>query len=156
MIRHGVGPADRAEENRIRGSDPLLPIIRHHFAVADIMIAAREIVPLLDDRKAVQRRRPLENADAFRNDLLTDAVTGNDGDAIGPIVGFRSSHLIESSDSIAQRRANDAVHLLVPLMAADIVQQHKTGGLAVKPIVWFGPIAVAEPAPSPAGRSRRP
>ncbi len=93
VIGNLLGPADGAEEDRIVAADLLLPVGRHHAAVALVVRPRREVevVELQADAEAAGRR--LEDAESLGNHFLADAVAGNDGDAMGLHVGlsFKSS-----------------------------------------------------------------
>jgi hypothetical protein len=41
MVRHRLRPADRAEEQRVEALQLRHPVVRHHLAVLEIVVAAR-------------------------------------------------------------------------------------------------------------------
>jgi len=83
MIRD-AGPADGAEIDRFEAGKALEPILIHHAAGPQVMLAPpgkgleREGEPAIG-----AGRQPVEDADPLRDDFLTDAVARNHGDATG-------------------------------------------------------------------------
>src|SRR3546814_10940893 len=71
-------------------SDAVLPVVGHHRAVALVIIAAGEIVPLLFDREAERAGRRVERAKAFGNDFLADPVPRNHRDPVAAPGAARS------------------------------------------------------------------
>jgi hypothetical protein len=41
MVGHRLRPADRAEEQRVEALELIHPVVRHHLAVLEIVVAAR-------------------------------------------------------------------------------------------------------------------
>src|ERR1700694_1220578 len=81
VIGYRRRPADGAEKNRLVSMDLFEPVFRHHSAVFDVVIAApRELVPLECDAELLTRG--LERANALGDELLADAFTWDDGDAM--------------------------------------------------------------------------
>jgi len=83
VVRH-PRPADGAEEDRIVPADALFPVLRHHAAVLEVVVAGREVEPVELQREAVPLGDLLEDADALRHHLLADAVARDDCHPIGP------------------------------------------------------------------------
>ena len=80
VVRHGVRPADGAEEDRVVAADLRLPVVRHHLPVFGVVVAGGEV-------EAVESKVDVEfvggcfqHAQALRHDLLADAVAGDDRD----------------------------------------------------------------------------
>ena len=83
MIRH-LGRADRAEIDRVMVLDLLAAVRRHHeFGLAIHVGAPIELVEAPFDA-ALALSDCFEDFDASRNDLLADAVAGNDRDLVAP------------------------------------------------------------------------
>ena len=76
--RHMVGdlgrPANRAEIDRVMAADLRLPVFRHHDAVLGVIVVGGEIEPIELKFEAETLRDLFERADAFRHNLLADAV----------------------------------------------------------------------------------
>ena len=83
MVRHLLRPAHGAEKDGVVAADLLLPIVRHHLAVAGVVIAAREIESVITQIDAELTRRRVQYADSFRNYFAADAVARDDGDPMG-------------------------------------------------------------------------
>ena len=75
-------PADRAEIDGVVFADLVLPVLRHHAAVLGVVVAGREIEPILPQLETEPLRRRLKHADAFRHDFLSDAIARDDGNAV--------------------------------------------------------------------------
>src|SRR5262249_18958782 len=82
MIRHLRRPADRAEEDRVIGADPALPVLRHHAAVLLVIFDIGEVEPVELERKTVLLGRLLQRPDPLRHHLLADPVARDDGNAV--------------------------------------------------------------------------
>ena len=81
MIGNARRPPDRAEEDCLVAMDELEPVLGHHAPVLGVIVAApRKLVPLERDAEFVAGG--LESSKPFGNDLLADAVTRDDGDAM--------------------------------------------------------------------------
>ncbi|MGF6855361.1 hypothetical protein OKW29_004248 [Paraburkholderia sp. CI3] len=82
VIGHGVGPADRAEQDRIGRLQLRFPVVRHHLAVLRVVVTARPFdVPIFEvDAEAL--RRDFEYAQRFGHYLDADAVAGDDGNPV--------------------------------------------------------------------------
>ena len=66
-------------------ADLLVPVVRHHLAVLQVVVAGREVELVESKPKPNFARRGLEHAHALGHDFLADAVAGNDGDAINSV-----------------------------------------------------------------------
>src|SRR5205823_12388160 len=74
--------ADGAEEDGVVAADPIEAVVRHHPAVAgEVLAAPGVLVPVELD--AVLAAGGLEDALAFRDDFLADAVARDHCDAVG-------------------------------------------------------------------------
>src|SRR3546814_10082093 len=94
-------------------SDAVLPVVGHHRAVALVIIAAGEIVPLLFDREAERAARRVERAKAFGNDFLADPVPRNHRDPVAA-PGAASCH--PSSPFNPAQRSEEHTSALQSLM----------------------------------------
>ncbi|MPN48543.1 hypothetical protein SDC9_196153 [bioreactor metagenome] len=83
VVGHGGGPADGAEEQRVKALQLRLPVVGHHLAVLQVVVAVGPVEVLQLQRNAELVGGGLHGAQAFGHDLASDAVTGNHGDAIG-------------------------------------------------------------------------
>ena len=81
MVGHLRGPADGAEEDRVVLADLLFPVLRHHRAVLQVVIARPvEVIELQLDLEPARRR--VEDAQPLGHDLLADAVAGDHRDLV--------------------------------------------------------------------------
>src|SRR5689334_12307465 len=87
MVRHLFRPADRAEEDGVVRADLAFPILGHHAAVLEVVVAGGEVEPILLQREAETSGRRFESPHPLRNDFDADAVAGYDRDAVGSIIG---------------------------------------------------------------------
>jgi hypothetical protein len=83
MIRHHLRHADRAEENRLKALKLLEPVVRHHLAVPQVVVAVGPVERGPFDVDAETQRGGVHRAYAFGHDFLADAVAGDDGDFMG-------------------------------------------------------------------------
>ena len=81
VVGHHLRPAHGAEEDRVVAADRLGPVGRHHHAVLGPVRGAGEGELVEGEREAVLRGRGLEHAPALGDDLDSDAVAGDGGDA---------------------------------------------------------------------------
>jgi hypothetical protein len=97
VVGHGGRPADGAEEDRFVAADLLLPVLGHHAAVLEVVVAAPvEVVE--GQRDAETAGGGLQYAQALGHHFAADAVAGDDGDV-------RSRHAPELAwGSIPARR----------------------------------------------------
>ncbi|MNP31093.1 hypothetical protein D3C76_1241990 [compost metagenome] len=81
VVRHLVWPADSTEVQGIEALELLEPVIGHHLAVFQVVVAAGplEVFELQCQAKLLRRR--LDHAQAFGKDFQADTVTGNGGDS---------------------------------------------------------------------------
>ena len=77
-----LGPADRAEEDRIMRPDLLLPVVRQHLSVPGVIVERREIERVEAQVEAVLPGHSLQDRAAFRHDFLADPVARNDGNSV--------------------------------------------------------------------------
>jgi hypothetical protein len=82
VIRDGRRPANGAEENGLVGGDLLLPVVRQHPAVTDVVVAAGEVEVIECVVDAERTSGRLEDAETFGDDLASDPVAGNDRNAV--------------------------------------------------------------------------
>src|SRR2546425_8274834 len=81
VIGHLGGPADSAEEDRVVPADLLLPVLRHHRAVREVVVARPvEVIELQLDLELPRGR--VEDAQPLGHDLLADAVAGDHRDPV--------------------------------------------------------------------------
>ena len=81
MVRHQRRQAHGPEEDGLVLPDLLQPVLGHHPAVLNVVVAAPgELVPLELEAELAARR--LQHADAFRHHLFADAVAGDDRDLV--------------------------------------------------------------------------
>src|ERR1019366_5883504 len=80
MIRNLGGPSDGPEKNRVMAANQLLPVIRQHFSVLQIIIATGEIELVVIEADAELRRHGVQNPKSLRDYFRANAVSGNDGD----------------------------------------------------------------------------
>ena len=81
MVRHLGRPADRAQEDGLVALDLVKPVLGHHVAVLEVVVAAPgQLVPLELEPELTARR--VEHAHALRHHLLADAVTGDHRDLV--------------------------------------------------------------------------
>src|ERR1700722_9511609 len=97
--------ADRAEIDRVMALDLLAAVRRHHEA--GLAISVRAPIELIEApfQPAVALGDRLQDLEAGRNDLLADAVAGNDRDPIAPhgwVPGFQEAAL--AAERAFQRR----------------------------------------------------
>ncbi len=86
VVGNERGPADRAVEDRLERRELFEPVVGHHLAVLEVVVAAPvEVLPVELDAEPASGG--FEDAQALRNGLLADAVAGNDGD---PMPGHAS------------------------------------------------------------------
>ena len=111
VVGHRRGPADRAEVDRIDAGELLLPVLRHHPAVREVVVAARPFDLAQFEREAEALGRRVQDAQALGQHFLADAVAGDRGDAEG---GGHDGRLLEvqaagrsaSSSSSQPRRSS--------------------------------------------------
>ena len=92
--------ADRAEVDRVELLDDGEPVLVHHPAGLQVVVAAPGQLGELAAEVALFRRH-VENAHPGRNDFLADAVAGNDCNAIS-LHGFVNS-ITSSGEPLATR-----------------------------------------------------
>ncbi|MNP49645.1 hypothetical protein D3C76_1438460 [compost metagenome] len=80
MVRHLVRPADRAEVQGVEALQLLEPVVRHHLAVLQVVVAAGPLEEFELEVDAMLLRRGLDHAHAFGKDFIADAVAGDCGD----------------------------------------------------------------------------
>ena len=85
MVGH-IGPADRAEENRVAVAQGVERAGRHHAAGLDEVIAAPRMLGQ-PQREPVRATDRLEDLERRGRDLAADAVAGDHGDRVGSDVG---------------------------------------------------------------------
>ena len=83
MVGHGGRPAHRAEQDGVHAADLRFPVVGHHLAVLGEVVAAGPF----DRRQRQLQAETLggggEYALTFGHHFLADAVTGDQGDALG-------------------------------------------------------------------------
>jgi hypothetical protein len=82
VIRHGRGPADRTEQDRIDAIELCLPVVRHHLAVLCVVIATGPLDVLIREADAIALADDIERAQRFGHYFLADAVAGNHCDVV--------------------------------------------------------------------------
>jgi len=82
VIGHFFGPTDRTKEDRVVAPDQILPIVRKHLVVLQVVVAGGEIKIVKLKREAVVSRGSLKSAQSFGNDFLADAVPWDHGDPV--------------------------------------------------------------------------
>src|SRR5687768_3315787 len=95
MVRH-IGRPDRAEKDSVEFLELVEPAGRNVGASADVALGA-PVEVLKFEGKALDRRKLLQNLDAGRNDLVTDAVAGNRRDPVRLQAGTLDCALIASA-----------------------------------------------------------
>ena len=81
VVRDQGREADGAQEDRRMAADLLEPVLGHHPAVLDVVVAAPgQLVPVEGD--AVFRTGGVQHADALGHDLLADPVAGDHRDPV--------------------------------------------------------------------------
>ncbi|MNN36056.1 hypothetical protein D3C81_1499310 [compost metagenome] len=81
VVRDLVGPADRAEVQGVEVFELLEPVVRHHLAVGQVVIAAGPLEEFEADVQAVLASGSLDYADTFGEYFDADAVTGDGCDS---------------------------------------------------------------------------
>ncbi|OSR85988.1 hypothetical protein BV330_04544 [Pseudomonas syringae pv. actinidiae] len=93
VIGHFVGPAYGTEENRIKAFQLFKPVVRHHLAVLQVVIAVGPFKIVEFQLQSVFLGGSLNHAHAFGQYFQADAVSGNSSNAqclvvhIGTLVG---------------------------------------------------------------------
>ena len=87
MVRH-VGRAHRAEIDRVVPLDLIAPVDRHHQSYGAIIIRSPVEAIEFEFKAALGRRQGREDFDPGGNDLVADAVAGDDRDSITPHGSF--------------------------------------------------------------------
>src|SRR3546814_6617667 len=82
MVGHALGPADGAEEDRVMAADLRLPVVGHHLAMRQIIVARGEVERVEGEATAIFPFDRFQHAQAFRNDFLADPVARDHGDAV--------------------------------------------------------------------------
>src|SRR5262249_33534771 len=82
VVRDFRRPADRAEIDRIVHADLFFPVGRHHLAVLLVIVIRGEVEMIELHGDTVLLGRRLDDAQALGHHFLTDAVAGDDRDAI--------------------------------------------------------------------------
>jgi len=80
MVGHGSWPAHGAEEDGVHAREPGLPVVRHHFSVGGVVVAAGPVDGGDVQLQAKALCGGLQHAQALGHDFLADAVSGDDGD----------------------------------------------------------------------------
>ena len=86
-----VGPADRAEQDRVRRAQRLEPVGRHHPAGLDEVVAAPRVLGQVE-REAVGAARRLQHLERGGRDLAADPVAWDDGDPVTPHASQSGAH----------------------------------------------------------------
>lgn len=79
VVWHRLRPAHGAEVDRIDTGKLVLPVVGHHLAGLQVVVAARPLDVLIRERDAEQLARAVKHPQAFREHFLANAVAGNDG-----------------------------------------------------------------------------
>ena len=74
--------ADRAEEDGVERAQHVEPVPGHHLAVPEVVLAAPREALVLQPERGGDLPRRVEHADGFGDDLVSYAVTGDDGDGV--------------------------------------------------------------------------
>src|SRR5574343_573760 len=82
MVGHGGWPADGAEENGVEALELLEPIVRHHLAVLEVVVAMRPVEVGEFEVEAEFPHGGFQNPQALRHHFLADAVAGDDCDFV--------------------------------------------------------------------------
>jgi hypothetical protein len=83
MFGHGGGPAHGSEEDGVHARQLRLPVVGHHFSVGGVVVAAGPFEFVQLQFKAKAGGGGLDGAQALGHDFFADAVSGQDGDAVG-------------------------------------------------------------------------
>ena len=97
VVRDLVRPADGAEVQGVEALELVEPVVGHHLAVGQVVVAAGPFEVLDLQVEAVLARGGLDHADAFGEDFVADAVTGDGGDLEGLGHG---AHLVSREDAV--------------------------------------------------------
>ncbi|MCY1450190.1 hypothetical protein D9M71_669760 [compost metagenome] len=81
MVRDLVRPADRTEVQSVEVLQLFEPVVRHHLAVGQVVIAAGPLEEFEADVQAMLARSGLDHADTFGENFDADAVTRDGGDS---------------------------------------------------------------------------
>ena len=82
MVGNFLGPADRAEEQRVVSANLVLPVVGQHLPVLLEVVPGGEIEVVELQIDLELGRGCLEHANALGDDFLADAVPWNDGDSL--------------------------------------------------------------------------
>ncbi len=77
VVGHRVGPAHRAEQQRIHAGELGLPVVGHHLAMLRVIIAAGPVDMGRLETNAEAARDRIERPHPFGHHLAADAVAGN-------------------------------------------------------------------------------
>ncbi len=96
VVRDFVGPADGAEVQGVEALELVEPVVGHHLAVGQVVVAAGPFEELELQVQAVLAGGGLDHAQAFGEDFVADAVTRDGGDLEGLGHG---AHLVSREDA---------------------------------------------------------
>ena len=83
MVGDFFGPAYGSEEDGVVVAYLLLPVVRHHLSVFQVVVAGGEVELVELEFKAELFGGGFEDADAFGDDLFADSVAGDYCDLMG-------------------------------------------------------------------------
>ena len=101
VVGHHVGPADRAEEDRVEPAQFLEPVVGQHLPVLEVVVGAGVVEVLVVEVQVERGGCGVEDAQAFGDDFGADSVAGDDGDAVGSrtcvvfLSGVRSAVVVQ-------------------------------------------------------------
>jgi hypothetical protein len=88
MVRHLVRPANRAEVNGIKRGQLFPPVVWHHLAVLQVVVAIGPVENLKLQLQAKLVPGYIQHAQSFRHDFLTNPVPGYHGNPVFHGVNF--------------------------------------------------------------------
>ena len=83
MVGDDVGHADGAKENGLEAGELRAPVVRHHLAVLDVVVAVGPFEGGEFEVDAEAFGGGVQGAQALGHDFLADAVAGDHGDLVG-------------------------------------------------------------------------
>jgi hypothetical protein len=82
VVGYDVGPADRAEEDRVEAAQLLEPVVGQHLAVFEVVVGAGVLEVLVVQGQVERGGGGVQDAQTFGDDFGADSVAGDDGDAV--------------------------------------------------------------------------